>query len=185
MLTALLVGILPALTAAHTQPAEMLSASGRGMADGRRGARTRAGLVVAEVALAFVLLTGAGLLLNSFHRLVTVDTGFRPEGVVRLTLHLPESRYAERDDDVGPFIEDLDRRLAALPGVASSAGITELPLGGSRSSGTLVVEGAGPQGEDLESNTDRSAVIGPYFRTMGIPIKEGRSFTGADRDGTP
>ena len=184
-LTALLVGILPAMTAARTQPAEMLSDSGRGMAGGRRGARTRAGLVVVEVALAFVLLCGAGLLMNSLHRLSTVDTGFRPEGLVRMTLDLPESHYPDENDHVRPFIEDLGRRLASLPGVESSAGTTELPLGGSRSSNTLVIEGGAPDGADMESDADRSSVIGPYFRTMGIPIKQGRAFTDADRDGAP
>ena len=164
-LTALLVGILPAMTAARTQPAEMLSDSGRGMAGGRRGARTRAGLVVVEVALAFVLLCGAGLLMNSLHRLSTVDTGFRPEGLVRMTLDLPESHYPDENDHVRPFIEDLGRRLASLPGVESSAGTTELPLGGSRSSNTLVIEGGAPDGADMESDADRSSVIGPYFRT--------------------
>ena len=92
---------------------------------------------------------------------------------------MPRSRYPDSEAHVRPFIEDLGRRLAALPGVDSSAGITELPLGGSRSSGTLVVEGGAPDGRDLESDSDRSAVIGPYFSTMGIPIKEGRTFTDA------
>ena len=130
MAAGLLFGIAPALRATRVDLHEALKQGARGASGS--GTRIRATLVAAQVALALVLLVGAGLLLKSFARLQRVDLGFEPEHVVTARVTLPEARYPEPARQ-SAFFEALLARLNALPGVRSAGGINWLPLSGLRS----------------------------------------------------
>jgi putative ABC transport system permease protein len=139
---------------------------------------------VFEVALSLVLLVGAGLLARSFLALVKTNPGFNPDNVLTMNLVLPGAKYKE-ELQRGAFYRDLVQRVKGLPGVESAAVINYLPLGGSNSSDSYLVEGAGepPPGQE---NDGRYRVCTPdYFQTMGIPIVKGRGFTEQDKAGAP
>ncbi|HET9482269.1 MAG TPA: ABC transporter permease, partial [Candidatus Polarisedimenticolia bacterium] len=141
-------------------------------------------LVVAEVAVAVVLLVGAGLMIRSFSRLLSVDTGYDSRGLLTGRLILTASSYPE-PPRVQSFFDTLLSRLEALPGVEAAAAVSQLPLSGPFSSGTIAVEDrqADPDNSDVE--TDQIVVAGDYFRTMGIALLSGRYFTAADAAGAP
>jgi putative ABC transport system permease protein len=134
--------------------------------------------VIGELALAIVLLTGAGLMLRSFHRMRSVDLGFRPANLLGTTVDLPSNAYrsaGEMRDYQQRVIGDLSR----IPGVASAAAVNWIPLGGNLIAGDFHPEG-GPR--QLTGNWADKMVVSPdYFRTMGIEVKRGRAFT--ERDG--
>jgi putative ABC transport system permease protein len=140
----------------------------------------RAALVVAEVALSLALLAGAGLLVRSFDRLLSVSPGFRPEGVLTMELSLSGSRYRADEARIG-FFEELTARLERLPGIVAAGGISALPLAGlgSATSFTIVGQPEPPPGE--RPVADVRAVTGDYFRALGIPLVAGRAFTGRER----
>ncbi len=183
VVTALLAGSLPAVLAARTDPANGLKEGLRDLGGSRGTGRVRGALVVAEVALAFVLLTGAGLLANSFWRLTRVDVGFRPEHVASLQVAIPSARYPDQESKTA-FADDIRRRLEATPGVVGVAMTTETPFAGSVSSGSAWVERADSELEEL--NVELASVSEEYFRLLGIPLQAGRSFQAADlRGGEP
>ena len=174
-------GAIPAMRVAARPPQEALKAQGRGSTDGRQHARVRSTLVVAEVALASVLLVGAGLLLRSFVEILDVDLGFRPSPAIAVRLDV--GRQPGYDD--GGQRERHAARLAAavrrvqeLPGV-ESAGLTDaLPLDRDRSWG---ISAPGRVYPDGQNPTAFVYVTGPgYLRAMGIPIRDGRDFTEHD-----
>jgi len=171
-------GLAPALTASRLDLNEGLRDGARG--SDARGGRVRAALVVAEVALSLALLAGAGLLLRSFDRLLSVSPGFRPEGVLTMQVSLSGSKYRPDEARIG-FFEELTRRVERLPGVVAAGGISFLPLTGlgSATSFTIVGEPEPPPGEHPVA--DVRAVSGDYFRAMGIPLVAGRTFTGRER----
>ena len=180
--TGLFFGLVPALLATSNLN-EALREGGRHGA-GPRSRRTLATLVVAEVALALVLLTGAGLLIRSFMRLQSIDPGFRAEGVLTARVSLPGARYAE-SSDITRFFSDALERIRALPGVESAAGITFLPLAGP-GIGTSFYRLDQPEPADGERPvTDVRPVTPDYFRTMGMPLLVGRDFTNADTAESP
>ena len=176
LLTAVLVGILPALQASRTEPQETMRAGGGGSAGDRSGNRTRSALVVSEVALAFVLLTGATVLGYSFHRLWTVDRGFATESLVMMSVVPDPYAYPEQSDE-DRFLRELRHELEVLPGLEVSA-TNQVPLGGSMSSTTYLVERS--DGEDEESSFVISVVLENYFDVMRIPIVEGRGLQATD-----
>jgi predicted permease len=141
-------------------------------------------LVVVEVALSLVLLTGAGLLIRSFIRLQNVDPGFRAEDVLTGRVSLSGTRYPQpRDSDA--FFEKVLARIQALPGVQSAAGIAFLPMSGPRI-GTRFYRLDRPVPESGQAPYTQVCPVTPgFFRTMGIPQRAGRDFTGADREGAP
>jgi putative ABC transport system permease protein len=175
-------GLAPALQSLRTDLTTALKESGRASgAASVEGARTRGALVILETALAVVLLTGAGLLLNSFIRLLRVPPGFDPEGVVVARTSLPSARYPEPERGKAVYRQAIER-IAALPGVQSVGVASTLPLSGEWQIGFLVEGG----GESEFYTANGSWVSDDYFRAMGIPIKNGRAFTGEDRaDTTP
>jgi putative ABC transport system permease protein len=175
----LLCGLAPALRASRQDLRTALSAGGRGVAEGRRGMRT---LIAAEVAIAFVLLAGAGLLLRSVWRLQGIDPGFQPHHVTLLNFSmggLPGSRY---DDPKwrSRFFSALLDRAAALPAVRQASLINDPPLSGSSSDGTLELEDVAGEPAGQARTAHYRLTGGDYFATLGIPILRGRPLTAAD-----
>lgn len=176
-LTALLFGLAPAAHASQVAVTDSLKEGGR-TAPGQ-GRRLRSALVIAEVALAFVLLVGAGLLLKSFARLIAVDPGFRADPVMTFGLQLPGSVYTESHQRVA-FYEDLTRRLAGLPGVHAVGGVAFLPMNGMGAATSFHVEGLPEPERGQRPVTDVRWVTGDYFGAMGIPLLRGRTFDSRD-----
>jgi putative ABC transport system permease protein len=180
LMTGLVFGLAPALQASNLNLNETLKEGGRDSASGNRGRRVRAALVVAEIAVSFVLLVGAGLLVNSFVRLRNVDPGFDYENLLTMRVELPPQRYQDRPRR-SAFYTELLRRVEALPGVKSAAVTSPLPLIYDGDSMGVAIEGrpAPPPGQEPDIVT---RVVSPhYFRAMGIRLLRGREL--GDQDG--
>ncbi len=180
--TGLLFGLAPALRAARVDLNAALKSGGRtaqgegGFGSGRR--RLRSLLVVAEVAISLMLLIGAGLLVRSFIRLQQVSPGFDPEGVISMRVGPSARQFANRDASL-EFYRAAGEALASVPGVALRGAVTALPFTSSVGWGGINVEGWIPQpGQELQ--VDRRGATPDYFKTMKIPLKQGRFFTDAD-----
>lgn len=183
--TGLLFGLVPALSATGRRLYEALKEGGRAMAGGNHGRMVRNILVGIEVAFALILLVGAGLLIQSFSRLSRVDPGFNPENVLTARISLPEFKYPEEERQA-VFYQQLIERLSTIPGVEKAATIYPMPLSGSDMILTLTIQGkpTPPPGQEPNANV-RFASPG-YFRTMGIPVLQGREFDTRDgRNGQP
>lgn len=184
LLTGILFGLIPALQVTRTDLTASLKEGGRGSLSGRRGNRARAALVVAEMALALTLLAGAGLLIRSFVGLIQVDPGFRPAGVLAVNLTLPSSSYPD-EATRRAFYSRLIERLEGSAGVASVSAVSGLPMGGrAMMVGYYRTDRERPREGEMAVAHVRSATP-EYFRTLGIPLLRGRSFTPADRAGAP
>ncbi len=177
IITGLLFGLIPAWRAGRLDPLHALKETGRGFGSFRQ--YTRNVLVVSQMALALILLIGAGLLLRSFYQLNKVNPGFVHQNVLSFTVSLPPAKYQNIEQRSG-FYSRLVERLNALPGV-NSAGLTSgLPFGGSSWRTGFVAEGHPiPQMNDAPQ-LEAYAVSPDYFRTMGIPLRAGRFFTEQD-----
>jgi putative ABC transport system permease protein len=180
--TGILFGLFPAWQASKSDINETLKEGGRSSATGR--GRYRSALIVSEVTLALVLLVGAGLMIRSITRLMDVSPGFDPQNLVTLHLALPQAQYSKKQQ-LTNFYSELTRRVAGLPGVESVAEIDMMPMGGSGGTTSFVVEGkpAPPKGQYPEANA-RTASPG-YFKTMHIPVLEGREFDEHDTPDSP
>src|SRR5262245_52644497 len=182
LLTSLISGLVPAIAASKPDLNQTLKESGRESTGGRRGLRET--LVVAELAIALVMLIGAGLLMNSFLKLQAVDPGFNPRKVLTMMVSLVgASQY------VGParetFYRQLEDRLRALPGVESASAINHLPLAGDVWGTPMVIEGRPiPQPGQGLAAIFRVSRPG-YFQTMGIPLRAGRDFSERDTPDAP
>jgi len=183
VVTGLVFGLLPAAHI-HGDLASALRAGLRGTRTRHLTARTRGGIVVAEVALAVTLLVGAGLLLRSFQHLLAVDPGFRPDGVLTFRVSLPERSYAS-DTAQRAFVDGLDARLHALPGVRQAAIATALPLDGSDFTLSFTIHGRAPVSPNDEPATQVVSATPEFFATMGIPVLRGRLFSRDAQPGTP
>jgi predicted permease len=184
LLTGIVFGLVPALQQSRTDVQGALKDGGRGASEGAPRHRLRGTLVVAEVALAVVVLVGAGLLLRSFVRLQRVDPGFDARGVLTMQLSLPRTRY-EGESQVAAFYTRLLDRLATLPGVSSAGAVHPLPLGGDGWGASFLVEGQPVAAGEAFPHADFAAVTPHYFRSMGIPLVAGRVFTARDDAGAP
>ena len=181
--TGIIAGIVPALRLAGGSVRESLATGVRGSGSARRS-RTQRGLVVAEVALAVVLLAGAGLLLTSLARLQAVPPGFSPDGVLVARLTLAGPRYQSRDA-MARFYDDLLNRLRETPGVEAAAAAGALPLSGSSNTSNFRIDGR-PEPKEGQDPTSRWERVTPdYFKTLGIPLKAGRAFQAGDKAGAP
>ena len=183
--TSVLFGLLPAWRATNVWSLVQRLREGGAALGGRHGRRSRQGLVVAEVALAVVLVVGAGLLLKSFVRLREVDPGFDPRGVMTFETSLPDAAGPEQ---ARQFYAALLGRLRALPGVTSAGAIFGLPLTDfGFDIGLHDVDGRELSPAEQESRvTPQVRVVTPgFFRTLGVRLLSGRTFTSADRQGTP
>ncbi len=179
LLTGILCGLAPSLQAARLDLNDTLKESGGRASRGGEG-RLRAALVVFEVAAAFVLLIGGGLLIHSFVRLLRQPPGFDPLGVVIARTALPVARYPKTEQSRVVHQRVLEK-MAALPGVRAVAVASNLPLTGETTIG-LRLEGDTEGGFKLASLTQ---VSNDYFRAMGISLRQGRVFTAEDREGSP
>ena len=183
VLTGVVFGLLPALSASKLDVNEALKEGGRASTGGIGRQRVRSLLVVTEIALALVLLIGAGLLIKSLWRLSTIDPGFKPENVLTMRVELPESRYKEIPGQT-QFRERALEALNSLPGV-QAAMISELPMSGDRLNHNFVIDGRPPVSIGEEPSLETRTIAGDYFRTMGIPLLQGRDFGPQDRADTP
>jgi putative ABC transport system permease protein len=176
--TGIIFGIAPAMEATRLNVNEALKEGSKGAGgQGSRSSRLRSAFVVAEVALALMLLASAGLLVKSFARLQKVDTGFDTENILTMVLPLPTGKY-KSDQQVVGFFRQATERIRTLPGVQAAGMVNYLPLyGGLGSATSFSIEGqpAPPPGEEPSTNV-RVADAG-YFGAMGIPLLRGRNFT--------
>lgn len=180
LLTGLLLGLAPAITAARRTLNVSLREGGRGATAGGTTGRLRDAFTVAQVALSLILVVGAGLLLKSFAKLTAVDPGFRPDHVLTVDLSVPTVRYPDGKDVL--FLSELSRQVRTLPGVVNASVITFLPFKGPGSATRFRVDGR-PRPEMGQEPSTAVRMIQPrYFETMGIPILRGRDFTEADLD---
>jgi len=175
--TALLFGLVPAWQASAVPLAEMTSAGGRGST--RRGGGLRAVLVVAEVAAAVLLLSGAGLLVRTLIALNSIDPGFRAERVLTMSVGVPMNRYASSERLLA-FYQAAERELSAIPGVKSAAFGGSLPLDGWNIGQGFSIVGDPPIEQSRMLSAHYQIVSAAYFLTLGIDIVRGRAFTEHD-----
>jgi putative ABC transport system permease protein len=177
VLTGVVFGLLPALEASRADANEALKETGRGNTGSRRSRRARAAFVVAQVALALVLLVGSGLLIRSFKRLVSVDPGFEPSNLLTMRVALPARKYKE-DPQVVNFFHQATTQMASLPGVRSVSVANYLPFySGLGARTSFTIDGQPAPAPGTEPSTDVRVVDENYFRTLNIPVLEGRTFT--------
>jgi putative ABC transport system permease protein len=172
LLTGLLFGLIPALQASRPDLNDALKEGSRGSTGGRGGA-FRNVFVIAEVSLALVLLIGAGLMIGSFTRLQSVETGFNAESVLTMRAQLPRKKYGEPHQIVD-FFKQAQARIAALPGVQAVGAISYLPLTGLASRDSFKIPGQPPPAPGQEPGVEVRVITPTYFRAMGIPLLKGR-----------
>lgn len=183
LLTSVWFGLLPALQAAGRRLTRALQEGGRG-ATGRAGHRVRAVLVVAELALAVVLLTGAGLLIRSFAEMMRVDPGFRTDQAMAFRVSLQGDAYANAAQIRGR-VSEMEARVRALPGVTAVGSTSTLPLSGRGGLVDFAVEGAPPPPPNVNAEIGIVVVTPDYFRAIGAPLLRGRGLTQQDDDQAP
>ncbi len=168
----LALGLAPAIQGSRGI-ARSLSGMGRGNTGGRRSTRARGVLVAAEVGLSLVLLVGAGLLLRTLQRLQTTHPGFRADHLLSVQLSLPKGRYGS-PEAIARFAEQVTARLAALPGVDGASAASLNPLTQWRANISFLIEGRPDQDRQQAPLANYRAVAPGYFRTLGVPLLEGR-----------
>lgn len=173
LFTSIIFGLVPALRASSPNLTEFMK-EGRSTTSGSSHQRLRGALVVAETAMGLVLLVVAGLLLRSFYRMLSVDPGMNPHGVLTLTFDLPDKKYTEKQQI--DFYTQLLPRLQSIPGVTSAAAVTPLPLSGNGAIITFQIEGH-PVPRAEEPSADIKVVTPNYFHTLNVPLVSGRDFT--------
>ena len=180
VLAGLMFGLFPALQTSRPNLNETLKDSGQRGSDTGGGNRVGGLLIVSEIALSFILLAGAGLLIKSFLHLREIDPGFNPDNVLTMRLSVPGRKYAQGEPRAQIYKQLIDQ-VKALPGVQSAGATLSLPLGGDTFNvgRGLVLEGH-PMTPDEASNAMYFAVTPDYFQTVQIPLKAGRTFTDQD-----
>jgi putative ABC transport system permease protein len=176
LLTGIIFGLVPALEAARFDLNESLKEGGKNIGGGARSHRLRNLFVVTQVALALVLLVGAGLLMKSLNRLQSVEPGFEPNNLLTMQISLPGRKY-DTDPKVIDFFKRAIEQLQAVPGVEVAGAISFLPFAGPHSGTNIEIEGQPklPPGQEL--GTGVCVTDANYFRAMKIPLKRGRLFT--------
>jgi putative ABC transport system permease protein len=172
LLTGLLFGLIPAVQASRPDLNDALKEGSRGSTGGR-GRIVRNVFIVAEVSLALVLLVGAGLMIRSFMRLQSVETGFNPENVLTMRAQLPKKKYPE-PHQILDFFKQAQDRIAALPGVQAVGAISYLPLTGLASRDGFRIIGQPAPAPGQEPGVEVRVITSGYFRAMGIPLLKGR-----------
>ena len=180
----LFVGLFPVVSASKIGINDALHEDSRTGTTGKKTRSVRQLLVAAQIGFAFALLVGAALFLASFRRLLQVDPGFRPDGVVTASVALPRSKYA-KPEDWRMFMNRALPAVRAIPGVALAGATTLIPLGGDHDDEVILAEGYQMKpGESIISPL-KMDVTAAYFETMGIPMVRGRSFDERDNEGAP
>jgi putative ABC transport system permease protein len=176
LLTGIIFGVWPAVEAARSDPQDALNETGRANTGSSRSRRVRQCLVIAEVALALVLLVGASLMMQSFLRLESINPGFDAKSLLTMRVLLPRLRYPDDASKIA-FFRQAVQRVQALPGVRSASAVSAPPFAGlGAATGFSIVGQPAPASSDAMV-TDVRAVDENYFRTMNIPIISGRTFT--------
>jgi putative ABC transport system permease protein len=192
LLTGLFFGLVPAWHLARTDLRETLNEAGRGASAAGRSSRLRAVLVVSELALAVLLLVGAGLLIRSFSRLLEVSPGFQTQHLLTLELSLPEKAYPD-GPPVQNFFTQLMARVTTLPGIQSVGAVSQMPLTENYTSGTVFFEDTSippevPRLQEMGNlpfmEIDQRVATPGYFTAMQIPLVRGRFLTDADNAST-
>lgn len=182
--SAALFGIAPAFRVARTQPGDVLRGQTRSSTGSAARVRVREWLVVSQVALAFILLIGAGLLLSSFQRIQQVSLGVKSEGVFTFDLHLPQARYDSAAR--GRFYEQVAEQITQIPGVRAAGGVSRLPSTGRYNTwGTRARSGPLAGVQRPSAQAEQRIISGDYFRAVGIPVLKGRNFDARDDVGAP
>ncbi len=181
--TGMLFGLVPALRGSRENSADTLKEGGKTSASGTGFRSARSALVVAEVALAVVMLTGAGLMLRSLWKLQGTDLGFNPSQLLTMEIALPPAAYPEgRAVD---FYHDLVSRVQAMPGVRAAAAVRWLPMDGSGNIWSIFIDGRVVKAISEAPSAAPQQVTPEYFKAMSIPILHGRGFAESDRVGAP
>ena len=183
VLTGVACGLAPAFAAIRTGLSDALKEGGRTGSSGGGHARLRSALVVAEIAVAMVLLAASGLLLRSFQKMREVELGFRPDHTMTAAYSLPQKQYTTQAL-VDTFDDELMRRLRQRPGVVAVGLSTRIPASDVHSNSAFVVEGFAPPKNGMLNLGVPSLVEGDYFKAMGIPLLNGRFFTPEDKLGS-
>jgi putative ABC transport system permease protein len=181
LLTGVIFGLAPALQSARADVNDALRESGRTGA-GARQQRLRNAFVIAEIALALVLLVGAGLTLKSFWRLQAVEPGFNPDGVLTMRMLLPFTTHRGIPERATFFRQVLER-LRATPGVANAGAVSRIPMAPGNNSGTMTGENSVVGPNDPPVEVEMRWASPQYFQTMGIALLSGRDFSDADAEG--
>jgi len=177
--TGLLFGLVPALQSSKPDMNEALKEGSRSASGSIRRNKTRSMFVIAEVAICLVLLIGAGLMIKSFAKLTNVSPGFNPENVLSMNVALSGSRYGD-SQQVASFYQRALERLASVPGVEGAAATTGLPMAGGFGSRYFRIEGRPPQPAGQGFNANVNLTTPSYFKTMNIPLIDGRDFDERD-----
>ena len=181
--TVLLFALAPTLAATRVNAAETLKDGGRGATVSRARLHARQMMVIGEIALSVVLIVGGGLMIRTVQRIMSIDPGFRSEGVLTMELSVPPSRYPD-DARISGFFDELRHRVEALPGVQHAGAARLLPLAAPIGNWGLRIPGyTPPPGEGAPG--DWQIVTPGYFETMGLHLVEGRLFDERDHDGGP
>ncbi|HEV2915195.1 MAG TPA: ABC transporter permease [Pyrinomonadaceae bacterium] len=183
LLTGIIFGLAPALEASRPDLNVSLKEGGR-VATGRGRQRFRQALIVSEVALSLVLLIGAGLMMKSFWRLQHVNLGFNPENLLTMYVSLPQTRYPEQSQ-AALVQQRIVERISALPGVASAASVSILPLSGGNSCDGVMIEGRPAATASDVPCVEVRSISPDYFRTMGVPLVRGRALNDHDTSDAP
>jgi len=181
-LTGILFGLIPALNTIRGDFSAPLKEGGRGASAGR--SRLRHALVASEVALALVVLCGAGLMITSLSRLLGVDPGFDPKNVLTMEMSLPQEIIYNGPPGHPLFCQQLDEHLSAIPGVVAVGAVAHLPMQGGAGRG-FQIEGRPEPGPGNRPSAAYTVACPNYFRALGVPVLEGREFTQKDALGAP
>ena len=184
VLTGLVFGFVPALRGSRADFTSSLKEGSRSQTTGLHQGRFRSSLVVAQIALALMLLVGAGLFLKSFQRLRQLDAGFDPANVLTLQLSLPEAKYPEGHRQIA-FFDAVLARISALPGVDAAGVVTNLPLGNSKENSSFDFAAGAADDGDADRSANVSTISPHYFRALDISLMQGRAFADADRRNSP
>ncbi len=180
LLTGIVFGIAPALQISRPELNQTLRHGGRGLESGR-GRRLRDSFVIAEIALATVLLLGAGLLIRSFGKLTAVEPGFDAENVLTMQVWLPESRYVD-GNRIAEFYQQTLNRIREIPGVKSASAVNFLPFSGWGDTTGFSIEGRASTVMGQDAVAQYRVIDSDYFRAMQIPLLKGRPFGEHDSD---
>ena len=184
LVVGVLIGLVPVLHLSTVNVSSVLHEESRTGTGGRKARAIRRLLVVAQVAFAFVLLIGSGLLLASFRNLLAVDPGFRAENIITFGIGMPPVRYPS-DADVRSFLNRAFQAMRNVPGVIKVGGTTILPLGGNHNDSVILAEGYQMKPGESVVSPMRVIITPDYFETMRTPLVRGRFFNDRDNETSP